>query len=198
MAQKGWLKVWPTGPERPWRRRLRRALRVAEHCFAAVGALMLVYHLGFSLSVVASPSMSPTLRGESLEDGDWVLTERVSYCLRRPKRWEVATMRKADGLQVMKRVVGLPGEEVSLRDGQVTVDGEAAPRPSSLASVKYFAYGNLHGGRSVACGDGYFVLGDDSKDSQDSRFEGPVSPEGIKGRAWLIVWPLSRLGRVNP
>ena len=48
------------------------------------------------------------------------------------------------------------------------------------------------------CGDGYFVLGDDTRDSQDSRFEGPVERRRIVGRVWLRIWPPRRIGWVNP
>jgi type IV secretory pathway protease TraF len=56
----------------------------------------------------------------------------------------------------------------------------------------------LTGGRSAECGRGYYVLGDYTKDSNDSRYEGPVSPERIIGRPWLRVWPPGRMGFVNP
>jgi len=51
----------------------RRLLRWTEHCLALFGVFVIVYHLCFELSVVVSPSMSPTLRGENLSGGDWVL-----------------------------------------------------------------------------------------------------------------------------
>jgi signal peptidase I len=180
------------------RARIAPLLRLIEHGFAALGLLFLVYHLGFDLSVMASPSMSPALRGTSAEPGDWVLAERISYLFRRPRRWEVVAFRNNGGTNVMKRVVGLPGEAVSLADNCVVVNGSAAARPASIAGVKYYAYGNLARNKPAACGDGYYVLGDDSQDSEDSRFEGPVGPDRIRGRAWLIVWPLSRIGFVNP
>ena len=53
-------------------------------------------------------------------------------------------------------------------------------------------------GKTVACGRGYFVMGDDSRDSEDSRFEGPIVPERILFRARFRVWPRSRIGWVNP
>ena len=49
----------------------------------------------------------------------------------------------------------------------------------------------------MPCGSGYYVLGDDLKDSDDSRFNGPVPADRIMGRAWLIVWPMKRLGWVR-
>jgi signal peptidase I len=177
----------------------RRALRWLEHFLAACGVVLLGYHLCFDLSVMVSGSMAPTLQGESAKDGDWVLTEKLTFRLRRPRRWEVMTFRTSDGLRVMKRVVGLPGEKVSLNDDRtVLVDGTPAERPPSLDRIEYLAVGEFYGGREADCGDGYFVLGDDSKDSFDSRFEGPIAAGQIKGRAWLVVWPPARFGLVNP
>ncbi len=180
------------------RRLLRRPLRLGEHVFAGIGLVLVLYHCGFDLSRMVSGSMSPTLQGTGRDDGDWVLSEKLSYRLRDPHRWELVEFTNTDGVQVMKRVVGLPGEAVSLKERQVAVNGAVAPRPASLREVEYWTYGNLYGGRSVECGGGYYVLGDDSKDSQDSRYEGPVSPDHIIGRPWLIVWPPSRIGFVNP
>jgi len=177
---------------------LRLLLRWAERGFAVLGVLFLIYHLAFDLSVIASPSMSPTLQGTAFDNGDWVLTERVSYWLREPRRWEVVAFRKQDGLKVMKRVVGLPGEELSMPGRGLAVNGTLLERPPSLERIQYFAYGNVSHGRSVPCGDGYYMLGDDSRDSEDSRFEGPVQRKQVMGRAWLIVWPPERIGPVNP
>jgi signal peptidase I len=186
------------GEERTRRRRLRKALRWAEHGLAAFGLLVLVYCLTLDLSVVTSGSMKPTLRGENAEEGDWVLTEKVSYRFRNPRRWEVAAIDKADGIHVMKRVVGLPGEEVSLVDGHVCIDGQEAGRPEPLRDMEYLAVARLFPGRRVECGRGYCVLGDDTRDSQDSRFEDPIPRDRIVGRAWLRVWPPKRIGWVNP
>jgi hypothetical protein len=59
------------------------------------------------------------------------------------------------------------------------------PRPASLEPLTYYAYGNLQNGATVACGDGYFVVGDDSRDSQDSRFEDRCRPTASSAdRGW--------------
>jgi len=177
---------------------LRRVFRTLERTFAIAGVVLVTYYVGFDLSVIVSGSMSPALQGTSIADGDWVLTERVSYWFREPRRWEVVALQKADGMKVMKRIVGLPGEAVSLKDSSVLINGEATERPASLGYLKYYAYGNLAHKEPVTCGLGYYVLGDDSKDSEDSRFEGPAKRGQVYGRAWLRVWPLSRIGFVSP
>jgi signal peptidase I len=131
-----------------------------------------------------------------VEDGDWILTERVSYWFRDPRRWEVVRFDNSEATPVMKRVVGLPHETVGIGRDTIIIDGEILERPRSTAQVRYYAYGNVSNGQRVDCGEAYYVLGDDSRDSWDSRFEGPVPKAKIAGRVWLRVWPLSRIGSV--
>jgi len=178
----------------------RRVLRSLERALAIVGAVALVYHSLFHISVVISDSMAPTLRGNSKE-GDYVLTERITYRVRAPRRWEVIMFPEPDlQVQVMKRVVGLPGETVALNQQtqMFAINGAAVERPKALTAIKYFEYGSLAKGQSATAGDGYYVLGDYSADSQDSRWIGPVMPDRIQGRPWLVVWPPSHIRFVNP
>lgn len=175
--------------------------RIIERGFAVFGLLMSVYLTAFDVSVMSSPSMSPTLQSISFMQGDVVLTEKLSVLVRKPHRWEVVTFINEEfGVQVMKRVIGLPGESVSLKGmpEAVYINGTAVERPRSLARIRYLAYGNLMDGSKVECGDGYYVLGDFSMDSQDSRFTGPIRRQVIRGRAWMILWPPARIGLVNP
>jgi signal peptidase I len=190
--------VTAAGADRRWWRRVRPLLRWIEHALAVVGLGMLLFSVGFDLSRVVSGSMSPTLCGDDWQSGDLVLTERVSYWFRRPRRWEVVGFRDQQGTQIMKRVVGLPGEHVQIdRTGGLWIDGKPLARPAELKPVRYFAYGNLDFSQAAPCGDGYYVLGDDSRDSDDSRFNGPVKPGQIIGRAWLILAPAEHRGMVR-
>src|SRR5512140_1934777 len=90
----------------------RWLLRQFEHCLAMFGLGTLVYLGCFELVRMTSDSMAPTLQGTSWDNGDWVLSERVSGWFRNPRRWEVIALRNPGGVKVMKRVVGLPGEKV--------------------------------------------------------------------------------------
>lgn len=180
---------------------LRWFLRLVWRAFAFFGFIGFVYHSAFHLSEISSGSMSPTLSGDRLYHGDVVLSERISYRFRPPHRWELVLFNDQEfGFHVMKRVVGLPGETIRLDDKTQTIFINGAPinRPGSLQRIKYLAYGNLLGGKTVACEDGYYYLGDFSNDSQDSRWVGVLKPSRIRARPWLIVWPPSRIGFVNP
>jgi signal peptidase I len=172
-------------------------MRWIERGLAGFGAVVAFYWLTMDVSVVVSPSMSPTLMGTNPDDGDRVIAEKITYWFRRPRRWEIVAFLNDSGEKRMKRVAGLPGENVQMiRPGELLVNGQPVECPASL-DHKYLRFGNLTDGKPVPCGDGYYVLGDDLKDSDDSRFNGPVPAKRIFGRAWLIVWPTTRFGRVR-
>ncbi len=179
-----------------WWRWARRVWRAGVGVLAAIGAVTVARPWVFDLTPVASGSMAPTLQGDA-KKGDWVLAEKVTYRFRAPRRWEVVEFQDEEGLQIMKRVAGLPGETVAVRGNRLEVNGRALLPPEGTARVTYYAYGNLIGGKERAVGNGYYVLGDDSIDSQDSRYEGSLARERIEARAWLIVWPPGRMGWVR-
>jgi signal peptidase I len=179
--------------------RARRMLRALERSFAILGIVLLIYEIGFRIDVMTSGSMSPTLQGNGKAGSDWVVSELFSHMVRKPRRWELVAFRNEEGLQIMKRVVGLPSESVEMtKDGIVLINGSPVERPASLAKIEYLPMGTLAVGKTVQTGTGYVVLGDFSRDSQDSRWERPLEREAMNGRPWLIVWPLSRFGFVNP
>lgn len=200
MHQRAHEIVTEAGPQPPVRAmtsRFRRMLRWIERGLAVFGGLVIIYWLTLDLSVIVSPSMQPTLQGTGIDDGDRVITEKVSLRFRQPRRWEVITFVTPAGEKRMKRVVGLPGETVQMPEpGKLTIDGKPIELPATL-NVRYLRFGNLIGAAKVPCGTGYYVLGDDLKDSDDSRFNGPTPPEQIVGRTWLIAWPWSRIGFVK-
>lgn len=177
---------------------LRRLGRNAERALAFIGVSVIACHFCFYSSRVVSPSMQPTLEGTNYEEGDRVLTEKVSYLFRQPERWEVIAFRRDSGQVNMKRVAAFPGETISMKlDGTVVINGRPVPLPETLSHLQYFPIAKLYPGREVKCEDGYFVLGDDSRDSDDSRYEELVRPDRVIGRAWLIVSPTNRFGFVN-
>ena len=175
----------------------RRLLRWFERALACGGVLFLVYHLGFEVLVITSDSMAPTLKGNSFRTGDRVLAEKITRRLRSPRRWEVYAYYNEDSILIAKRVVGLPGERVAIRGHSVLIDGVELLRPPDMAPVRYYPYGNLSKGVEVRCEGGYFMLGDDSIDSLDSRYSGCVTKDRFLGRAWRILEPSERRGWVK-
>ena len=181
------------------RRRWLSLFRLLRNSLAVYALLTIGYSCCFRTDVMVSGSMAPTLQGEDRFTGDWVLTEKVSLWVRSPRRWEVIAFVNRDNDVVMKRVVGLPGETVQMhRDGQLLVDGVEIDPPSSLQFLRYFPYGNLTADQIYECGDGYYVLGDESRDSDDSRFQREVASDDIIGRPVLILNPAERRGWVQP
>jgi signal peptidase I len=141
--------------------------------------------------------MAPTLKGTTFETGDGLLLEKVSGWFRSPRRWEIYFFYNSEGTAVAKRIVGLPGEKISMNGKQLLVNGKPLAIPERLRFLKYYPFGNLTAGREVACGNGYFLLGDDSKDSYDSRFLGTVPKESFRGRVWLILRPWARVRSIS-
>ena len=100
---------------------------------------------------------------------------------------------------LVKRVIGLPGESVSTRNGKVYIDGKLLSEPWLAGPTSYtgaLAEGrhpqfNMPGPVSVPARQ-YFLMGDNRTDSEDSRFFGPVPESLIVGRAVAVVWPLSQ------
>ncbi|MDF3056213.1 MAG: signal peptidase [Rariglobus sp.] len=181
----------------PVRRGWRIGLRIAERFLAVVGFCALVYHTCFDFTVIISGSMSPTLQGNDEATGDRVLFEKITGRFRAPRRWEIHQFHTPEGLTVAKRVVGLPGERISLRDGVLCIDGKPVPIPAHLSHLRYYPFGNLAAGHEVNCGTGYYLLGDDSRDSMDSRYGGVLAPGRFTARAWLVLGPGARRGLVR-
>jgi signal peptidase I len=134
-------------------------------------------------ALVDGPSMQP-----NLYTGFAILVEKVSYQLHTPQRGDVVLFDLPGEKQpLVKRVVALPGEQVAVRSGHTYIDGEPLAEPW----VSYFG-GPDYPATRVPAGQ-VFVLGDNRRDSRDSRFFGPVPLGAIRGHVVLILWPLARV-----
>ena len=160
----------------------------------AYACVSLPLQAAFAPGRMISGSMTPTLIGRE-EAGDTVLVSKLTYRFRAPRRGDLVAFTDSDGVRAIKRVVGLPGEVVSIADGRVLIDGEALDAPPVFQTIEYRNKGAFANPRSkfrVKPGH-YFVLGDDSADSYDSRYWGALSEDRIQGQAVAIVWPWPRL-----
>jgi signal peptidase I len=132
--------------------------------------------------LVKGGSMRPTLSpGQRIA---------VAPLLRPPRRGELVVVRRpGSSLEVVKRVVGLPGERVRLRAGRLEVDGRPVPEP-------YLDGGSGAGELDLALGPAqYLVLGDHRAASTDGRDFGPVGADAVVGRVRFAYWPPRRLRR---
>jgi signal peptidase I len=141
------------------------------------------------------------VRGASMEpnfhDGEYLVVDQLSYRFREPARGEVVVFRyPQDHSQFfIKRIVGLPGEEVFVQDGRVIIRNAAYASGGELQEAEYLdpsvrTRGQVH----TVLGPGeYFVLGDNRPASSDSRSWGSVSRDEIVGRTWFRAWPLNKI-----
>jgi signal peptidase I len=193
-----WLAVPDRGPAagaRPTGRR-RWAL---EWLIVLVVALVLA--LGVRAYVaqmffIPSGSMLPTL-----QIGDRIVVDKLSYHLHGVGRGDIVVFRRpplelADYTDLVKRVIGLPGDTIASVDGRITVDGRLLPEPwlpdpppETLPSPLAAPYSLNHPYR-VPAGE-YFVMGDNRTDSEDSRYFGPIPRGLIVGKMAFKAWPLS-------
>lgn len=177
--------------------RARRALerREREHRRRSFSALMtslkvgivlfLTYGLIFNFSVVRGSSMSP-----GIHDGDRILVDHLTYLFRDVKRSDIVVLQYPldPSLDYIKRIIGLPGDEILIESGRVYVNGERLEEPYIAAPD---ARTRLHEWVHADC---YFVMGDNRPHSSDSREFGQVPRQNLVGLVNLRVWPPARAG----
>lgn len=124
-------------------------------------------------------SMNPTL-----QDGEYILVNRLAYKIGNPVRGDIVVFSfPMDPRQdLIKRVIGLPGESISVQDGKVMINGIPLEEPYIAAPPIY------NGTWEVPAGQ-LFVLGDNRNESKDSHEWGLLPVENVVGRAILIYWP---------
>ena len=145
----------------------------------------------FELYAVRGDSMTP-----SFQPGDRLLASPGAYGHGPPARGDAVIVDSpgAPGERYLKRIVGLPGEEVRLSEGYLLIDGEHLVEPY-LAGLP--AALGLEEKVWELAHDEIFVMGDNRARSTDSREFGPVGAGLIVARVWFRWWPLSRRGRVR-
>ncbi|UDY36385.1 signal peptidase I [Dermatobacter hominis] len=188
-------------PEAPPTKRSKRSSRsstrnMVEWALVIVGAIVVAFVVKTFLIQafqIPSASMHPTLL-----EGDRVLVNKLSYDLHDVNRGDVIVFARPKGMNagpndpddLIKRVIGLPGDTVQTKDGDVYVNGRQLEEP-------YLADGTVSDGLDdpVTIPDGHvWVMGDNRGDSQDSRVFGPIAEDTIVGRAFMVMWPPSRMG----
>lgn len=170
---------------------LRRAVSWTVNIVVALAcAWFLVYGYGSQVEISGN-SMQPVL-----DRGDVVLTDRITYVMSRPGRFDIVVFKREDGRKNVKRVIGLPGETVQIKNGLVYIDGTPLKASEGLEMVSL-------AGRAenpvLLSEDEYFLLGDNRDSSEDSRFAnvGNVKEDQILGRVWLRFLPLLKLSLIS-
>jgi signal peptidase I len=170
---------------RLFKRSVRTLGRTTGFFSIALSALLIFGTRGFS---VYGCCMEPNLR-----TGERVLASRFSYWFNGPKRGDVVIFKyPADpSKNYVKRVVGLPGDEVEIREGRLSVNGTPLDEPYKLNE----AHGDY--GPEVVKAGNLFVLGDNRDQSNDSRYWGELPMANVQAKAVLLYWPLNRWHFIN-
>ena len=153
-------------------------------------AFTFVYFIGLRTSVVGQ-SMSKTLNG-----GDQILVNRFVYKVTDPKTNDfVVVMPNGNekSQYYVKRVIGVPGDTVQIKNGTVYVNGKAFDEETDVASIED---AGLAAEEITLGADEYFVLGDNRNNSEDSRYAniGNIKKDYIIGKAWFRIAPFSEIG----
>jgi signal peptidase I len=173
-------------------------------------AIILVLVVGFTFVLrtfviqtfsIPSGSMLPTL-----QVGDRIIVNKLSYDFHDVHRGDIVVFKRPplesqNYSDLVKRVVGLPGETISSVNGKIYINGKLLSVPwlppgpqdftGPLASDAHPQF-NMPGPVKIPAGE-YYVMGDNRTDSEDSRFFGPIPKSLIVGRAVAVVWPVSRI-----
>ena len=134
---------------------------------------------------VEGQSMEP-----NLHNNERLIIEKLSYRFIEPKRGDIIVLRRPNrsGEPLIKRVVGLPGDTVEIRNSRVYINGIVLDEPYLDQQTR----GDMPA--RIVPEENVFVLGDNRRASNDSRAFGMVSYDDIVGRAWLRYWPPSEAG----
>lgn len=145
---------------------------------------------------IPSSSMEPTL-----QINDRLIIEKMSYRFSEPERGDVVVFQATDALKAekeefadvafIKRVIGLPGDTVIVRNGKVQVNGKIL-KEVYIKEAPEYDYGPV-----TVPSDNYLVLGDNRNNSYDSHYWGFVPKDKIIGRAFVRFWPPQRLGSID-
>jgi signal peptidase I len=148
---------------------------------------------------IPSESMYPTL-----QRGDRVLVNKLSYRLHDVNRGDIVVFERppsetaTDIPDLIKRVVGLSGEQIVIEGGRVLVDGEPLEEsylPEGVTTTADNAPNQCPREDPCLVPEGeVWVMGDNRNDSKDSRYFGTIDEDTIVGRAFVVVWPLNRFG----
>jgi len=172
-------------------------LEFIQSIVLALSVFVLLYLFIAQPNEVKGSSMFPNFK-----DKEYLLTEKLSYQFGEPKRGDVVIFKapasepcSADECEYIKRVIGLPGDRVMVKDGNVYLNGEKLDQ-SFLPENVYSSEGEYaKEGVEVIVPEGqYLCFGDNRPNSRDGREFGPIERKLIIGKAFLKYWPLNSVG----
>lgn len=158
--------------------------------------------LGVTYLIITYVGQRTRVSGDSMEatlhSGDNLIVDKLSYHFREPERYEIIVFpyRYEENTFYIKRIVGLPGDTIQIKDGYLYIDGERSDENYGLERMNK---AGIAAEEIVLGEDEYFVLGDNRNGSSDSRDPsvGILKREEIIGRAWVRIWPLNNVGVIS-
>jgi signal peptidase I len=184
-------------------RRSRIVLLVAA-AILALGMLSLRMSGAIRPCAVPTGAMSP-----AVSPGDQIIVERLTFWSRKPVRGDIVAFDTAAVPEIpsppslwIKRVAGLPGDQLRIADGKLYINGTNAMLGNAEGEIHYVNYpGSIYlrstNDTLTVSNDCYFVLGDNSSNSSDSRFWGLLPAKSVIGRATYCYWPPARMGTIK-
>ncbi len=174
----------------PWFRSLIE--KIKEPLLAILAALLISSFI-MSHTEVPTESMRPTI-----SPGDHLIVNRLPYYYRNPKRGEVVVF-NYEGKNLIKRIIGVAGDTIEILDGKVYVNGKRLDESIYLGKddeTFTFSKSPITFPYKVPEGK-YFVLGDNRRNSSDSRVIGPISGASIIAKAGYRIYPIGDIGLVR-
>jgi signal peptidase I len=176
------------------REKKKRKAGVAELVLTAAVAFVLVF--GFVRPFVVEAYRIPTeSMVPTLEVGDRVLANKFIYRFTEPERWDIVvfdSVDEDDDQTLIKRVVGVAGDEIQVQGGVLYVNDEAQEE----AYLNDVDQSRSFYGPTVVPEGHIFVMGDNRGNSADSRVFGPLPLENLKGEAFMRFWPVSKISTI--
>ena len=136
---------------------------------------------------VNGESMHPTL-----EESDIMILNKTAYYFNEPKRFDIVVVNMPNEY-LIKRVIGLPGDDVDIIDNQLYINGEVYKEDYLDDDLNYDDFSLQDLGYATIPEDYYLVLGDNREDSIDSREIGLISKDEINGKIVLRIWPINKI-----